>query len=138
MLVLLKVFNRTQWSPIFQRNQKSQPWYFDNNLSYVPTQFDWRTKGAISPVQNQGQMGDSASMVATGMYCWIRCIMSKFLFKSWIQNEVGTYSAYYFSSTNMWNICSPFFSKTKDLYDLFVIWQCTWLGKTLMSLSRFV
>lgn len=60
-----QVFNRTQWSPIFQRNQKSQPWYFDNNLSYVPTQFDWRTKGAISPVQNQGQIGDSASMVAT-------------------------------------------------------------------------
>ena len=35
-------------------------------LVYQPTSFDWRTKGAISPVKNQGMLGDAQAIVAAG------------------------------------------------------------------------
>ncbi|OWF53098.1 cathepsin L1-like [Mizuhopecten yessoensis] len=37
----------------------------DNSLVYVPTSFDWRTRGVIAPVSNQGQIGSSISIVVT-------------------------------------------------------------------------
>ncbi|XP_053377419.1 procathepsin L-like [Mercenaria mercenaria] len=36
------------------------------SLTFAPQSWDWRTKGAIGPVQNQGMLGDAQSIVAAG------------------------------------------------------------------------
>lgn len=36
----------------------------NTNLEFVPSSWDWRQKGAIGPVQNQGQLGDVITIVA--------------------------------------------------------------------------
>jgi C1A family cysteine protease len=33
-----------------------------------PDSFDWRTKGVISPVKNQGVLGQASAFVAVGEY----------------------------------------------------------------------
>ena len=41
----------------------------DNALSavqFAPESWDWRTKGALGPVRNQGQLADVQYIVATG------------------------------------------------------------------------
>ena len=51
----------------------------DNALSavqFAPEAWDWRTKGALGPVRNQGQLADVQSIVATGQ------LLSKTLFLS--------------------------------------------------------
>ncbi|XP_033752276.1 cathepsin L1-like [Pecten maximus] len=37
----------------------------NNPLLFEPTSFDWRTRGVIAPVSNQGQIGSSLAIVAT-------------------------------------------------------------------------
>ena len=38
----------------------------EHNWTFLPSTFDWRTKGAIGPVQNQGQLGQVLSIAAIG------------------------------------------------------------------------
>lgn len=35
-------------------------------LSFAPSSWDWRDKGAVGPVMNQGMMGDAQAFVASG------------------------------------------------------------------------
>lgn len=34
----------------------------------VPDSFDWRKKGAVSPVKSQGQMGSALAFATVGLY----------------------------------------------------------------------
>ena len=42
----------------------------ENNLTYLPPGVDWRTKGAITVVRNEGQMGSALPIVAVGKLLW--------------------------------------------------------------------
>lgn len=56
---------KTKSSPTYiQKHFERQNDTEKDSLNYVPQSWDWRTKGAIGPVRNQGQMGDAQSIVA--------------------------------------------------------------------------
>lgn len=38
-----------------------------SHMIFAPASWDWRVKGAISPVQNQGLYADAQAVVATGL-----------------------------------------------------------------------
>ena len=52
----------------------------------APDSFDWRKKGAISPVKNQGQMGRPAVFATVGLYIANHVVKFK-MHQSWYTHE---------------------------------------------------
>ena len=38
----------------------------NGKLKFAPASWDWRQQGAVTPVQNQGMLGDAQAIVAAG------------------------------------------------------------------------
>lgn len=61
-------------NPFYQRISSSKQYKVDtvqrhsedSSIVFAPVSWDWRSKGAVGPVQDQGQLGDAQAIVAAG------------------------------------------------------------------------
>lgn len=64
---LCLLFKKLPGKPFYQAQQFPENFTVSNaNLEFIPSSWDWRQKGAIGPVQDQGMLGDVQTIVASG------------------------------------------------------------------------